>query len=247
MNNGIYSALAGLVARAQDFEIVSNNLANASSPGYRGQRSFFETLAAEPSAAEDSALNPPRFGILGGAYLDGRAGHHETTGNPLDLALEGPGYFVVRSAQGLRYTRNGQFHMNQRNELVTSAGDLVMGDQGAIQLPPGPVTISPAGMISAPGGIAGQLRIVEFPVSARLRPEGGSYLAPGGGASEASAEAAVRTTLRQGSLEASNINPVEGTVALVTLQRQTEMLERALNIFHSEFNRVAVEELPRAL
>lgn len=247
MNNGIYSALAGLLARTQDFEIVSNNLANASSPGYRGQRSFFQTLETEQLSAEEMPQGAtPQFGVLGGAYLDGRAGNLETTGNPLDMALEGPGYFVVQTPRGLRYTRNGQFHLNPQNQLVTSAGDPVLGDQGTIQLPPGPVSISASGMISTQGAIAGQLKVVEFPAGARLRPEGASYLAPDAGTSDAGATPASGTVLHQGSIEASNISPVEGAVEMVTLQRQTEMLERTLMIFHSEFNRIAAEELPRA-
>ena len=62
------------------------------------------------------------FGVLGGAYLDSRAGHFETTGNPLDLALEGPGYFVVQTKQGLRYTRNGQFQLDKQGYIVNSSG-----------------------------------------------------------------------------------------------------------------------------
>jgi flagellar basal-body rod protein FlgF len=248
MNNGIYSALAGLLARTQDFEIVSNNLANASSPGYRAQRSFFETLETEQWLDEDiPQAIPGQFGVLGGAYVDSREGHFETTGNPLDLALEGPGYFMVQTSRGLRYTRNGQFHVDSENRLVTSAGDAVVGDQGPIQLPPGPVSISASGMISAQGAIAGQIKIVEFPAGAKLRPEGSSYLATESQASDATAGPPATTTLQQGSIESSNISPVEGTVEMVTLQRQTEMLERTLMIFHSEFDRIAAEELPKAL
>lgn len=248
MNTGFYASLAGLVARTQGFDMAAHNLANVSSPGYRAQREFYQTIQAGvlggPDGGAPGSLNS--FGVVGGAYLDKRPGSIEETGGPYDLALEGQGYFAVETPSGVRYSRNGQFHVNSENQLVDSSGALVQGDQGAIELPPGPLSISDSGMLSVRGAIVGQLRLVEFSDGVELRAEGNSYFAPASAMDAGAAQPASETRVRQGALEASNMNPIDGAVSLMTLQRQTEMLQRTLMIFHSEFNRTAVEELPKA-
>jgi flagellar basal-body rod protein FlgF len=242
MNSGYYSALTGLMAKTQAFDVVANNLANVNTPGYKAQREFYKSLMA---IAGDQQMNPlnqamNNFGVLGGATVDLRPGSLERTSNELDLALEGPGFFAIQTPAGLRYTRNGNFHLNAAGQLVTEAGNPVLGAQGPIELPSGPVSISEDGTVSVSGAVAAEMQLVEFPPGTVLQPEGNSYMiAPDG-----SGQAASASRVRQGSLEASNINAVEGTVDLITLQRHTEMLQRALNIFHTEFNRTAVEDLP---
>ena len=99
----------------------------------------------------------------------------QKTGNDLDLAVEGSGYFVVQTANGEKYTRNGSFKVSSKGQLVTSAGDAVMGDKGVINLVPGPVSISPDGTISSNGAVSGKLRVVEFPPGEELISAGETY------------------------------------------------------------------------
>jgi flagellar basal-body rod protein FlgF len=166
-------------------------------------------------------------------------GNLEHTGNQLDLGIEGKAFFTVQTRSGVVYTRNGAFRTSLSGQLMTSEGDLVLGEQGPITLPGGVVSISPDGTISVAGAVAGKLRLIEFSSEARPRPVGNSYY---------SAEAvrpATRSYVREGMLEASNVNAVNATVSLIALQRHAEMLQRALSTFHNDFNRIAAAELPR--
>lgn len=243
MNSGYYAAFAGLLARTQALDLAANNLANANTAGYKAQRGFYQSLLANMGGGSLSGLNRAinNFGVLGGGVVDARPGNMEPTGNPLDVAIEGAGFFAVQTPAGVRYTRNGSLQLSTSGQLQTSEGFSVLGDQGPITLPSGQVSLSSDGTFSVKGAVAGKLRLVEFAPGTELVPEGNSLFAVPAGAERPAASSQVR----QGALESSNISPVTGAVNLVILQRHMEMLQRALSIFHTEFNRTAAEELPR--
>ena len=162
------------------------------------------------------------------------------TGNDLDVALEGSGFLVAKTSAGERYTRNGNLSIGPTGLLVTSAGDPVLGEEGPIQIPAGKISISPDGTLSSEGAIVAKLRLADFAPGTQLTAEGHTYFA----APQGSEHPATSPGLSQGFLESSNLNPVEGAVSLIELQRQTGLLQRALSIFHNDFNRTAVQELP---
>ncbi len=243
MDSGYYAACAGLRTQTQALDVLANNLANVNTVGYRGQEPTFHSLL-ESTQGGAGALNRVinDFNVLGGGSLDLSAGNIQQTGNPLDLALEGNGFFAVKTRAGTLYTRNGNFQASAQNQLTTSEGDLVLGEQGKpIRLPSGVIAISTDGTLSVDGAVAGQLRLVEFAPGTQLEPAGTSYYA----APETAAHPATGTYVRQGMLEASNVNPVTAAVELITVQRHAEMLARALSSFYSDFNRIAADELPR--
>jgi flagellar basal-body rod protein FlgF/flagellar basal-body rod protein FlgG len=231
------------MARTQALDLAANNLANLKTTGYKAHREFYSSLVAQWGASVLSPLNRAinNFGVLGGATVDLRPGSLEPTGNDLDLAIEGPGFFLAQTPAGLRYTRNGSLRLGPEGQLLTAGGDPVLGERGPITVSPGAVSVSSDGTVSVSGAVVGRLRIVEFPPSTALVPKGDSYFE----APEDAGRPAADSQLRQGFLEASNLNPVAGAVGLITLQRQAETMQRALSIFHSEFNRTAVEDLPR--
>src|ERR1019366_1188846 len=99
----------------------------------------------------------------------------QKTGNDLDVGIEGPGYFVVQTANGPMYTRNGAFQVSSKGQLVTATGDAVMGDKGVISMLPGPVSISADGTISSNGAVTGKLKVVEFPSGTQLSSTGNTY------------------------------------------------------------------------
>lgn len=243
MNSGYYAAFAGLLARTQAFDLAANNIANLSTTAYRGQRSFYQSFLASLGAGKLSLLNRAinNYGVLGGATLDRGNGTLEGTGNDLDLALEGPGFFVIRTARGIRYTRNGNFNVSPAGQLVTATGDQVLGEQGPIDITGANVAVSPDGTISVKGAVTAKLKLVDFPATTALTPEGNTYLIAPAGAELTAREVSVR----QRALEASNISPVAEMTNAVVLQRHVEMLARVLSIMHTEFNRTAVEDLPR--
>jgi flagellar basal-body rod protein FlgF len=242
MDSGLYAACTALVSRTQALDTIANNLANASTVGFRAERNVFSSVLASKNSESgplNNAIN--QFGILGGTTLDQSQGALQKTGNDLDLAIEGPGYFVVQTANGPRYTRNGSFQVSSRGQLVTDSGDAVMGQGGVITMLPGPVSISSDGTISSAGAVSGKLRVVEFPAGTQLSSAGGSYYS----APANSAKAAVGSDVRQGMLESSNVNPVSAMVELVTAQRQAEMMQRALSMFNSEIDKTATQDLPK--
>jgi flagellar basal-body rod protein FlgF/flagellar basal-body rod protein FlgG len=243
MDSGYYAACAGLAAQTQALELVANNLANLSTPGYRGQQATFRSLLTGPGTVMWNPLNAALndFSALSGSRVDMASGSLTSTGNPLDVAIGGKGFFVVQSAGNVFYTRNGGFHRTPDGQLVTAQGDAVQGENGAINLPNGEVTVSADGTISVDGAVAGKLRVVEFAADTSLSAQGNTlYSAPDGAALPAAT-----SSLRQGMLEASNVSPVESVVQLITIQRNAEMMQRALSLFDSQLNQTAAQDLPR--
>jgi len=243
MDSGFYAACTGLLAKTDALELAANNLANVGTAGYKSQMEFYRSLTASLSGRRLSPLNQAvnDYGVLGGAAMDLRAGEFEKTGNELDLALEGSGFFAVQTPAGVRYTRNGSFHINATGRLVSATGDPVLGVEGPIDLPAGVISVSPDGTISQQGAVVANLKVVTFAPTTPLTPEGNSlYRAPQGSELPANDPG-----VTQGSLESSNLNPVVGAVSLVVLQRHAQLLQQALSIFHSTFNAAAAQDLPR--
>jgi flagellar basal-body rod protein FlgF len=243
MDSGYYAACAGLRARSQALELMASNLANAQTAGYRSESTTFQSILAAKTPSSLPPLNRAvnDFGVLGDSTLDLAPGNIEQTSGALDLALEGPGFFAVQAGTDVLYTRNGGFRVSAQGELVTAGGSPVLGEQGPVRLPSGNVAIAPDGTVSVNGSNTGKLRIVEFAPGAPLRAQGNSfYSAPAGAAHTAAA-----SSVRQGMLESSNVNPVTAAVELITVQREAEMLQRALSVFNTEFQRIAAQDLPR--
>src|SRR5215469_18831489 len=231
MDSGFYAACTALISRMQALDVVADNLANISTAGYRGQRSVFQSVLAGANAATsplNQAVND--YDVLGSTRLDLSQGTLQKTGNDHDLAIEGPGFFVVETAKGKLYTRNGSFHVSPQNQLVTASGDAVVGDSGPVTMLDGPLSVSPDGTISISGAIAGKLKVVEFAPGTELTRIGQSYYS----APASSEIAAQASSVRQGMTESSNVNAVASVVDLITMQRSAEMMQRVLAMFNSE-------------
>lgn len=243
MDSGYYAACAGLAAQTQSLELVAHNLANLATTGYRGQETTFRSLLTGKAAVQGNAVNTAvnNFGVLSGSRLSAAPGSLIPTGNPLDVAVSGDGFFAVQSAQGVLYTRDGTFHVTSTGQLQTSQGNAVLGAQGPVILPSGNVAISSDGTISVDGNVVDQLRLAEFLPQTNLTAVGNAtYSAPNG-----SALAATESSVSQGMLEGSNVSPTEGVVQLITVQRNTEMLSRALSALDGQLNQIAVQDLPK--
>ena len=183
MDSGFYAACAGLQAQSQALEVVAHNLANLNTAGFHGDQATFQSLLAVSRPAVPNVLNSVlnsatnNFGVLEGTHMDMTAGNLVTTENPLDVGIEGGGFFVIQTARGTRYTRNGSFQVSSSGVLVTSAGDPVLGDpalgaKGVINIPAGPVSIASDGTLSVKGAVAGSIRLVEFAPGTKLTPGG---------------------------------------------------------------------------
>jgi len=242
VNSGFYAACSGLVARMQELDLVAHNLANANTTGYRAENAEFRTVLAGQSPMQlVGSGGVTQFSTLGDTRIDFTQGNLKQTGNDSDFGIEGSGFFPIQTQNGLRYTRNGNFRISKTGELVTQSGDAVIGEQGPVHLPSNEFTVSSDGTISAGGALAGKLQIVEFPPGTPFTNLGDSmYDAP-----KSAAQPAKASAVRQGMLEDSNVNSVGAAVELISVQRHAEMLNRALNMFHTEMNKTAAEDLPR--
>lgn len=242
MGSGYYAAYTALAARMDALDVVANNLANVSTTGYRGQNEFYDavTASAEPQALSplNAAIND--YGVLGGMSINFAQGNLQPTGNTLDLAIKGPGFFAVQTANGVRYTRDGAFHVSAAGQLVNEQNDPVLDPKNLpVQVPLGKISITPDGTVSVDGAIAGQIQVVEFASDEQLQPEGNAnFVAPAG-----AAKPAQNSTVASGMLESSNLNAIDETVSLLVLQRHADMAEKALSIFLDDFNRTAVQQL----
>ena len=244
MDSGYYAAFAGLVARTQALDTAASNLANAQTAGYRAEREYFRSVLLDPLGG-DSQLGGTvnNFGVLGGDHLDLAQGMLTSTGNALDLAIEGQGFFAIQTPNGVRYTRDGSFHRARDGQLVTAAGEPVLSSQGRpIPVPPGEVSIGSNGALSVAGATVATVGVFSFPDGTQLTPEGKNRYVP-----PAKVQALVSTgaDIHQGAIEAANQDVIQGSLDLIMMQRQAETMQRALTIFHTEFNKTATEDIPR--
>jgi flagellar basal-body rod protein FlgF/flagellar basal-body rod protein FlgG len=243
MDSGYYAACTALVSRTEALDTIANNLANASTVGYRAQHNVFSSVLQDASNSSQSPLSQAMnsFGVLSGTTLDQSQGALQKTDNNLDVAIEGSGYFVVQTPNGPMYTRNGGFQVSAKGQLITGASDPVMGSNGTITLPPGEVSISSDGTISSKGAVAGKLKLVQFAPGTTLTSSGETYYS----APPKTEIPATNSTVKQGMLESSNVNPVTSMVELITAQRSAEMMQRALSMFNSEMDKTATQDLPK--
>jgi flagellar basal-body rod protein FlgF/flagellar basal-body rod protein FlgG len=242
MDTGFYAACTALMAQSQSLDVVANNLANTSTAGYRGQHAIFRSVLANVQNFPMSNLNQAtnNYGILGGSRMDLSQGGLERTGNDTDLAIEGSGFFVVQNGNGRFYTRSGNFHVANA-QLVAEDGSAVMGKSGVIPVVPGQLSVSTDGTVSVNGAVVGQIKVVDFKPGADIQSAGKNYYT----APKDSEIPATKAEIREGMLESSNVNPIASAVDLITTQRYSDLMQRALSLFDAQFNRIATEDLPR--
>ena len=243
MDSGYYAAFSGLLARTEALDSAASNLANVNTSGFRAEREYFRGAIVGPGAL-GSQLNRTvnDFGVLGGNRLDLDQGALVPTGNTLDLAIQGDGFFAIQTKQGIRYTRDGQFQRTKEGVLTTGSGEPVLDVQNRpITIPSGEIMIGSDGSISVNGAIAAKVGIFAFASGASLEAEGANRYAPVKGAAAKPASGSIH----QGSLEGSNEDAIQGSLQLILVQRQAEMMQKALSIFHSDFDKTASQDLPK--
>ena len=250
MDSGLYAAYTGLMARTQALDTAANNLANAGTNGYRAQRDYFQGVFAgglDRDSPADSQVGQTvnGFGILGGNRLDLGQGQLTSTGNPLDLAIEGQGFFALQTKNGITYTRDGAFSRSATGVLQTSQGEPVLDtQQQPITIPTGTTHITPDGSISVSttdgSVIVGQVGVFDFSDKSALIADGANRFSAGD-AKPVAADASIE----QGSIEGANEDAIHGTMQLVLVQRQAEMMQKALSVFNNDFDKTAAEDLPR--
>lgn len=216
-------------------EVISGNVANADSIGFKRQDMVFQSVL--------KAAGEPRqvaFGQERGTAIDAREGPLKETGASLDVALVGEGWFKVRTTDGDRFTRAGHFQTDATGSLVTSSGAKVLDTGGApIVIPPDArdIAIAQDGTVTVDGTLAGRIGVVRLERTAELSPEGsGLYRSDEPGAAAGDARVV------QGSLEGSNVQPVLEMTRLIEVTRAFESTQRLLETHH-DLARQTVERM----
>jgi len=229
-------------------DILSNNLANSNTGGYKVDREFYSLYQGEQTTAADGQ-QPTTLPVIQKAWTDFQQGLLTPTGNPLDLALEGKGFFAVDGPSGPLYTRNGAFKLSATGVLTTLDGYPVRGVSPA-NTPPkkiqtvsqGPIQIAADGTVQQDGQDLGQIQLVDFANTSGLDKMGNSYYRVTD--PKLKGTPAKDVTVTQGKVENSNVAPAESAVRLVDLMRQYEMLQKAVTMA-ADMNKQAIDQVAR--
>jgi len=236
MSGSQYIALSGLRARVDDLDRLASDIANVGTAGYKGQR---EARASAERAVFEDTLQTAIDTTYGGQKLDTTAGAFAMTGRDLDVAIEGNGFFVIDTASGPRYTRNGHFTLGADHKLVAEDGAPVRGAAGPITLGPGDIRIDEDGTVWTGETQAGKLSLVTFDDPGQLVREQGARLRADGQA----AKPATNVSVRGGALEESNVGVAGRLAELTTVQRSFEALQKALSMLMNDVDGKAIDSL----
>ena len=218
MENTTYIALSRLDAQQRTMDVIANNIANANTDGFKAQRVLFSDYLSQ-----QHGVNAPSGGAVlhytqdRATYLDRKDGSLTQTGNPLDMALSGPGFFTVSTSTGPRLTRSGKFGLMPDGHVADASGNLLLDKNGSpLQLSPSDtnIRISGNGTISTDNGTVGQVGVVTVDDPNQLVPEGGTlYRATAGTTS------AAQPKVTQGMVETSNVQPINELTHMIQTQR----------------------------
>jgi len=243
MNSGLYSALSGSIAAMKRMDIISNNLANVNTPGYKKDKMLFESMlagAANPPAVPQGSTADP---ILQkeNVYIDYGSGPISQSGNPLDLAIDGPGFFVIQSPEGPAYTRQGNFRLGADGTLVTSEGYQVMGQNGSIRVQGGSVEIDAKGVVTVDGTPSGTISVVDFPRPYNLKKTSSAQFLT---VDPQVIPQAATGSISQGHLEGSNVETITEMVQMIETSRYFDSCSKVIKGFDDMIGN-AVNEMGR--
>jgi flagellar basal-body rod protein FlgF len=216
MDNSLIVGLSQQTALQRDLDIIAHNLANMGTNAYKAERPLFQTYLSnvrDVNGQPDEAKLVYDYGMV----RDMSEGTLKTTSNPFDLAIDGSGYFVVKTAAGERYTRNGHFSLDDKGQLVTSEGDPVLdSNHNPITFSPEETSLTVArdGSISTSQGQKGKILLVDFANQGELNRTGGSLYK-----TTEQPTPAKKVDIHQGMLEESNVVPVVEMTTMIDLMR----------------------------
>ncbi|MBN1636915.1 MAG: flagellar basal-body rod protein FlgF [Deltaproteobacteria bacterium] len=235
MDQGIYTAAAGARAMEDQLAVISNNIANTSTTGFKKDAIVFEQFAKDLDTAQ---LSPGQYRrtpvdvIARQYYIDLSQGSYKKTGRELDLAMVGDGFFVVQTQDGDRFTRSGSFMISPEGVLVNAQGHSVQGQSGEITLGAGRVKVDPSGTVSLNGATVDVLNIVNVSGADLVRAADGLFTAREG----VVPERIESPIIEQGSLEMSNVEPIKEMVGLINTQRAYEAFQKVIRSFDTTYS-----------
>ena len=226
MINGIATMAGECVKQIHRLNSTTHNIANVNSPGFKEEKIFFLEASSAGNSEEGQFLQKPLF------ITDYSQGIIKKTGNALDMAIKGNGFFVIQTKDGEAYTRDGKFTLNKNNELVTEAGDYVLGKSGKITISGGNVEIDANGRISADGSETGALKIVDFENKTAL-------VRLGSGLFNDTTKLAVSKVennpeIHSGYIELSNVQSINEMVGMIKIQRSFETYQKVMQTLQEQ-------------
>lgn len=236
------AAASGIQSRMQSLDILANNLANSSTPGFKADAESYGLYysSASPDSPEDG--NTTVLAMLKNQWIDFSQGTVLPTNSPTDLALNGKGFFVAMTPSGPLYTRGGGFRLSGQGQLQTHEGYPVQSTDGQ------PIALDPAqafevttdGTVRQGGQPISQIAVVDFKDPTMLAKRGGNYFR----SSSTTPTVAAPAEIQQGRLESGNSQSSQSAARLITIMRQFESLQKAMTI-GADMNRRAVEEVAK--
>jgi flagellar basal-body rod protein FlgF len=248
MENTLLVGLSRQTLLERQLDVVANNIANVNTTGYKADSSLFEEFLTS-GAHEDNFVGADRrvsYVQDRATYRDFSQGAADQTKNPLDLAIDGSGFLVVQTPAGERYTRDGGLQLNNQGQLVTVAGDPVLGASGPIVFQPTDhdINVAPDGTITVVQGnsmvdsVRGKLRLVSFADAQKLLKEGANLYSAGEGAAQPDAKSVVH----QGFIEKSNVSAVSEMSRMIEVTRAYTQISTLLQQ-QSDLHKTAIQQL----
>jgi flagellar basal-body rod protein FlgF len=250
MENTLLVGLSRQMVLERQLDVISNNIANVNTNGFKADKSLFEEFLAS-GAHEDNFKGADRrvsYVQDRGTFRDFSQGAVQQTGNPLDVAIAGGGFMVVQAQGGERYTRDGNLQINPQGQLVTNGGSPVLGNSGPIVFQPTDhdIVVSADGTVTVQEGAAhtdsirGKLRLVSFTDAQKLIKQGNNLYSAGTG--DGAGQADTKSTFQQGFVEKSNVNSVTEMSHMVEVMRTYTNIANILQQ-QSDMHKNAIDKL----
>ncbi len=251
MNHGIYTALTGSLANERRLEILTNNLANLNTSGFKREMPVFSSVMAQQADGSQEPVS--LFGqkeyvnaaVIQDNQVNFKAGALLSTGNNLDLAIEGDAFFVVRNPRDGNeyYTRAGNFSLNNRQEIISADGSVLMNTGDPAQplvINGSDVKVNERGVVVVDDVVVGQIRLVRFADRQALRKVGANnFQATGASGIPQKIDDVI---MHQGVKELSNVDPLSSMVGLIEISRQYELQQKIMTSL-GDVNRLAATEI----
>jgi flagellar basal-body rod protein FlgF len=234
MGYNISEVAAASAGKLTQLDFIANNLANASTSGFKSEHLYFALMGKQAQEGVRSDFGPTS------TIIDFAQGTIQNTGNPLDVAIEGDGFFAIQQNNGTNtYTRNGGFVINKNKELVTKDGAKVLGESGPVIINGTEINIDADGTIRVDGNMTGKLKIVSFVNKGQLiRGAGGRYIDDG----SAGLKKSDTNRVSAGYLEMSNVNAMKEMVEMIEVNRSFETYQKIIQTL-TELDKISTSRL----
>ncbi|NOS82762.1 MAG: flagellar basal-body rod protein FlgF [Nitrospira sp.] len=256
MNRAVYPILSGALAQERQMQVFANNMANVNTAGFKQDDQAFTSVLAQAQMSGAALAHQAGVGQQIGVRPAGsaervfvaphamhtsfEAGRIRITGNPLDMAITGRGFFEVKTPQGLRYTRNGMLSLDGQGRLVTNLGYPVMGIKGEIKVPSGSVQVTKEGAVHVDGKPVATIKVVEFPDDLMPKKNIEGFLAADNG------KVMKNPDIQSGHIEESNVNSIGEMVKMIQGMRNYESSQKLIQTL-DRMSEIAIQDVGRVL